>query len=55
MSLSYVELHAHSYYSLLDGVSSPRELVARAAHLARPLQAADEDVSEGWWLQRTCD
>ena len=26
----YVELHCHSYYSLLDGASSPEELVAQA-------------------------
>lgn len=29
----YVELHAHSYYSLLDGTSSPDALVQRAADL----------------------
>ena len=26
----YAELHCHSYYSLLDGASSPEELVAQA-------------------------
>lgn len=31
--LAYVELHAHSYYSLLDGTSSPDALVQRAAEL----------------------
>jgi error-prone DNA polymerase len=36
---TYIELHAHSYYSLLDGVSSPRALVARAAHLGMPALA----------------
>jgi error-prone DNA polymerase len=30
---SYVELHAHSAYSFLDGASLPEELVARAAEL----------------------
>src|SRR5207249_7369038 len=29
----YVELHAHSAYSFLDGVSLPEELAARAAEL----------------------
>ena len=30
---SYVELHAHSAYSFLDGASHPEELAARAAEL----------------------
>src|SRR5947208_6410422 len=29
----YVELHAHSAYSFLDGASQPEELAARAAEL----------------------
>src|SRR3954462_8200627 len=32
-SMSYVELHAHSAYSFLDGASLPEELAARAAEL----------------------
>ncbi|HET7127860.1 MAG TPA: error-prone DNA polymerase [Gaiellaceae bacterium] len=31
--MNYVELHAHSAYSFLDGASLPEELVARAAEL----------------------
>jgi error-prone DNA polymerase len=31
--MSYVELHAHSAYSFLDGASLPEELAARAAEL----------------------
>jgi error-prone DNA polymerase len=31
--MSYVELHAHSAYSFLDGASHPEELAARAAEL----------------------
>jgi error-prone DNA polymerase len=31
--LGYVELHAHSAYSFLDGASQPEELAARAAEL----------------------
>lgn len=31
--MSYVELHCHSHYSLLDGASSPAALVDRAAEL----------------------
>ncbi len=32
-AVSYVELHAHSAYSFLDGASLPEELAARAAEL----------------------
>src|SRR5437764_15208389 len=32
-SCGYVELHAHSGFSFLDGASQPEELVARAAEL----------------------
>src|SRR3954454_14574485 len=31
--MTYVELHAHSAYSFLDGASLPEELVVRAAEL----------------------
>src|SRR3981189_2018801 len=31
--MPYVELHAHSAYSFLDGASQPEELAARAAEL----------------------
>lgn len=31
--MAYIELHCHSYFSLLDGASSPEELVRRAAEL----------------------
>src|SRR5919199_3485073 len=31
--MSYVELHAHSAYSFLDGASQPEELAVRAAEL----------------------
>ena len=30
---SYAELHAHSYFSFLDGVCSPAEMVAEASRL----------------------
>jgi len=44
----YVELHAHSYYSLLDGVPSPEELVQRAADLDMPaLALTDRDALYG--------
>ena len=40
----YVELHCHSYYSLLDGASSPEALVERAAELGYPaLALTDHD------------
>src|SRR5205823_7335144 len=32
-STGYVELHAHSAYSFLDGASQPEELAAQAAEL----------------------
>lgn len=44
----YVELHTHSYYSLLDGVPSPEELVQRAVELAMPaLALTDHDALYG--------
>src|SRR5512136_1328117 len=44
----YVELHAHSYYSLLDGVPSPEALVQRAADLNMPaLALTDRDALYG--------
>ncbi len=40
----YVELHAHSAYSFLDGTSQPEELAARAAELGYPaLALTDHD------------
>ena len=40
----YVELHCHSYFSLLDGASSPEALVDRAARLGyRALALTDHD------------
>ncbi len=40
----YVELHAHSSYSFLDGASLPEELAARAAELGYPaLALTDHD------------
>jgi error-prone DNA polymerase len=40
----YIELHCHSYYSLLDGASSPEALVERAAALGYPaLALTDHD------------
>lgn len=44
----YVELHAHSYFSLLDGSSSPATLVAQAAALGLPaLALTDHDAVYG--------
>ena len=37
--VGYVELHCHSYYSFLDGASSPEALVTRAAELGYPALA----------------
>jgi error-prone DNA polymerase len=42
--MTYVELHAHSAYSFLDGASRPEELAARAAELGYPaLALTDHD------------
>src|SRR5215813_15378488 len=42
--MSYVELHAHSAYSFLDGASLPVELAARAAELGyEALALTDHD------------
>jgi error-prone DNA polymerase len=42
--IEYVELHCHSYFSLLDGASSPEALVERAAALGyRALALTDHD------------
>jgi error-prone DNA polymerase len=46
--MDYVELHCHSYYSLLDGISSPTELVTRAADLGMDsLALTDHDAVYG--------
>jgi error-prone DNA polymerase len=37
--VEYVELHCHSSFSLLDGVSSPEALIAQAARLGMPALA----------------
>jgi error-prone DNA polymerase len=37
--MSYIELHCHSHYSLLDGASSPDDLVAHAAEVGMPALA----------------
>src|SRR5690242_8614700 len=44
----YAELHAHSYYSLLDGASEPQELVRRAVELGLETVAlTDHDAVYG--------
>ena len=46
--IEYAELHAHSYFSLLDGVSSPEDLVERAAALGLAgLALTDHDSLAG--------
>ncbi|MGH3002215.1 MAG: PHP domain-containing protein, partial [Gaiellaceae bacterium] len=46
--MSYVELHAHSAYSFLDGASLPEELAARAAELGHDtLALTDHDGVHG--------
>src|ERR687884_1358231 len=44
MRVIYVELHAHSAFSFLDGASQPEELAARAAELGyEALALTDHD------------
>ncbi|MBX5464105.1 MAG: DNA polymerase III subunit alpha [Clostridia bacterium] len=44
----FVHLHVHSYFSFLDGASSPEELVRRAAELGMPaLALTDHDNVSG--------
>lgn len=44
----YVELHSHSYYSLLDGASAPADLIPRAAELGMTaLALTDHDAVYG--------
>lgn len=46
--MTYIELHAHSYYSLLDGVAAPEALVEQAARLEMPaLALTDHDALYG--------
>jgi len=44
----YIELHCHSYFSLLDGASSPEDLLARAGELdMAALALTDHDAVYG--------
>ena len=43
--MSFVHLHTHSAYSLLDGLSSPAQLVKRAVELQMPALALGAAVS----------
>lgn len=46
--MAYVELHCHSYFSLLDGASSPEDLVIRAKALGMDsLALTDHDAVYG--------
>src|SRR5436305_2323250 len=48
MAMAYVELHAHSAFSFLDGASHPIELAAAAAELGYPAMAlTDHDGLHG--------
>lgn len=48
MTSAYAELHAHSFFSLLDGASSPEALVAGARELGMPaLALTDHDSLAG--------
>ena len=45
--MSYVELHAHSAFSFLDGASTPDELAGAAAELGYPAFALTDH--DGVW------
>ena len=47
LTMSYVELHAHSAFSFLDGASTPAELAAAAARLGYPAFALTDH--DGVW------
>jgi error-prone DNA polymerase len=55
--MSYVELHAHSAFSFLDGASSPDELAIRAAELGHETMALTDH--DGIWgsmeFAQACD
>src|SRR5271157_2025703 len=60
MAGGYCELHCHTYYSLLDGASSPEALLDRALVLNMPaLAVTDHDglygVVEFWRAARQRD
>jgi error-prone DNA polymerase len=45
---AYIELHLHTYWSFLDGASSPEELISRAVELGYPaLAITDHDGLHG--------
>lgn len=46
----YFELHNHSHFSYLDGISSPRDLAKNAKRLGYPaLALTDHGVIDGWY------
>ena len=45
--MSYIELHAHSAYSFLDGASAPEELARSAAELGHEALALTDH--DGVW------
>src|SRR5690349_24521212 len=47
MAAPYIELHAHSAFSFLDGASTPAELAAAAARLGYPAMALTDH--DGVW------
>ena len=54
--VQFVSLHVHTYYSLLDGLSSPKSLVARAKELGHPAIAVSDHgvLHAGVELYREC-
>ena len=46
MAAPYVELHAHSAFSFLDGASAPEELAEQAAALGHPALALTDHAWE---------
>lgn len=45
MRSDWISLHGHSYYSLLDGISSPKKLAKKAANLGMPALALSDHGS----------
>lgn len=53
---TYCPLHCHSFYSLLDGLSSPKKIVERCVEIGSPCATLTDHGSIAGWveLQKSC-
>jgi len=49
--LSFVPLHVHSHFSLLDGLSTPQKIVKRAKDIGAPAIAITDHGSISGWIE----